>query len=282
MKKWIIAALFLATAWTASAQMYGTFYGVHLFTYKSNLFNSDDLRADSFQAYSFTPGIAGQFEYGYLYENGFSVSGGIQFGTNNQKYKGSDGTYNYDLKATTKTSYLKIPLTFAMQAINDRKMKFIFSWGFYYSYNAGYSDYILYDFKDPTVKDLETRIDKDTYVSNLVGDTAKTSYAMDNRPFKRHGLGALGGVGFNYKIGDKTDLMVQVKGEFLITNAENNEEVTFTPTGSTAITEKPRLDRPFQNYAKYMFAPKTNHNRAGTHPFNFGISIGIRRYLFDF
>lgn len=278
----IVAAMLLLTSWQISAQLYGPFYGVHLYTYKSNLFNSDDFRADSFQKYKMTLGIAGQFEYGFLYENGFSVSGGLQFGSNNQNYIGEDEDYPYDLKAKTKMSFLKIPLTFGWQAVNDRKMKFLFTWGFYYSYNTGYSDYILYDFKGSAIKDVEVNMKKDTWTSNMVDDTAKTSYVMDQRPYRRHGLGALGGVGFNYRIGEKTDLMVQAKMEFLITNAEHNEETVFTPTGSTAVLEKPRLDRPFENYAKYMYAPKTNHNRAGTHPFNLGLSIGIRHYLFDF
>ena len=73
----------------------------------------------------------------------------------------------------------------------------------------------------------------------------------------------------------------QLKGDFTLTNAEITDEIKFSPT-KTATTTYPYSGHAFQNYAKYMHDPKSNYNRASTHPFNVGISIGIRYYLFDF
>lgn len=283
MKKIILIAIFAFVSCQTNAQdLYGSFYGLHLYAYKSNLFNSDDLRADSFQTYKFTPGIAGSFEYGYLYENGFSISGGLQFGTNNQKYSGSDNKIPYTMTATSKLSFLKIPLIMGKQALNDKKMKFLYTWGFYYAYNTGYSDYMMLDYGDSKIKNYEQNLSSNTYTSNLVGDTNKVTYDMSKRPYKRSSWGALASVGFNYRIGKKTDFVLQVKGEYSISNIEVNDEVEFTPTGSTAITEKPKLSHAFGDYAKYMTSGVGNYNRAATHPFNIGLSFGIRHYLFHF
>lgn len=260
---------------------YGTFYGVHLYGYKSNLFNSDDLRVDSFQTYSITPGFGIQAEYGFLAENGFSISGGIQFGTNNQNYKGSHINVPYTMKASTKTSFLKIPLTMGIQAINDKKMKFLYTWGFYYSYLTAASDYMLIDYILPQTRDIETNIKNNEKTVQIIGDTAKARYSMDKRPYRRHGLGALASAGVTYRIGHKTDLLIQAKGEFQFTNMETTDEVVFTPT-SNFTSPYTFLGHAFGNYAKWMDRQPANHNRAATRPFNLGISIGIRHYLWDF
>jgi hypothetical protein len=260
-------------------EAYGPFYGLNVYGYKSNLFNSDDFRADSFQTYSMTMSFAGSFEYGYLYDNGFAVSGGLQWGTCNQNYKGADQEYLYKLTANTKTSYLKIPLTFSHQTRNGKKFKFIYSVGFFYSLNTGYSDKIVLDYNDPNVADYETTISKKTISTKNTKDTFKTSYALDYKQYKTHGLGALAGLGFSYRLKERMEFITQLKGEFQFTDAENSDEILYTPTGSTP--GNPLLRRTYGNYAKYM-SNNQAYKRAATHPFNLGLSLGLRFYVFSF
>ncbi|HPI54501.1 MAG TPA: hypothetical protein PLU10_07380 [Chitinophagaceae bacterium] len=280
MKKIVLLSLLLVTGSLLKAQVYGPYYGINLYGYKSNLFNSDDLRTDTFQSYKITPGFAGSLEYGYLWQNGFSLTTGLQFGTSNQNYKGSDPFLPYTMTANTKMSFIKIPLIFGKQKMNDRKTKLLYTVGFFYSYNTGYSDKIVIDFIDPNTKDLQTTIKKEVETNTVIGDTFKSVYTMDKRPYARHGLGALASLGMIYKLKDKMELIAQVKGEFTITNAENTAEAKYTPVKPTP--GLPEMDYTYGNYAKYMNVSKLNYNRAATHPFNIGISVGLRMYLFDF
>lgn len=278
----ILTLLFIAMS-TASAQAqqseaYGPFYNINFFGYKSNLFNSDDLRADSFQAYALTPGFAGSLEKGYLYDNGFSYSLGIQFGTNNQKYTGSNRFYPYSLTATTKSSFLKIPLVFSHQSMNEKKLKFMYSVGFFYSLNTGYSDEIVMDNTDANLPDYTTKITKKEMVTTNNKDTMKSSYLLDHSPVSVHGFGAIAGAGISYRLASRLELVMQARTEFQFTNMEYNDEILLTPKAGTGSAELKHL---YGNYAKYMTQPGF-YRRAATRPFNLGLQIGLRFYAFTF
>ncbi len=287
MKKIYVACLLLFFAWNINAQdkTYGPFWGLHFYGYKSNLFNSDDFRVDSFQKYKITPGFGGSIEYGYLYQSGFSVSGGIEYGTNNQNYIGEHISYTFDMEAKTKASFLKIPIVFGMQARKDKRLKYFYTLGFYYSYNTGYSDKIVLDFKDSITKQpTETiSIDKDSYTVTYDTSKYQTVLSMDKRPVIRNGAGVLAGMGINYRIKDKIQFIAQLKGEFTFTNIENIEKVRFVyQPGTNNTVGFPYSGYLYNNYSKYMDDKQKNWNRAGTHPFNIGLTVGIRYYLFDF
>lgn len=282
MKKVILGFALLLGSLSSFAQeteAYGPFINFNVYGYKSNLFNSDDVRADSFQTYAITPSFAASIERGRLYENGFSYSVGLQFGTNNQKYKGAHKDYAYTLKATTKSSFIKVPLTLAHQTRNDKKLKFMYSLGVFYSLNTGYSDVIELDYIDPLLPDYTTSITKKGIDTKNNKDTNKTSYTFENSPVNTHGFGALGGVGISYRVKSRTELMVNLKGEFQVTNMESPDENLWTPSGST--TGTPELRRHYGNYAKYMNGTGA-WRRAATHPFNIGLNIGLRFYLYSF
>lgn len=281
MKKIVFSFVCILMTQLASAQLYGKYWGANLNIYKSNLFNADDVRADSFQKYKMTPGVGGSIEYGYLYENGISYSFGLQFGTNNQSYVGNAITGSkLTMEAKTKLSYLKIPFTVTIQHINDKKTKFLYSIGAFYSYNLAYSDIRTFSYSDGSIKPYEMTIKKEVLTANIVGDTAKATYDIKDRPYHRHGIGASAGIGFSRLVKEKVELITQLKGEFQISNAENTDENTLTPTGATS--GYPQADYVYGNYAKYMYAPGKNENRAATHPFTIGLTIGLRFYLFDF
>jgi hypothetical protein len=283
MKKVSILFFILVATFAAQAQQteaYGPYYGVNIFVNKSNLFNSDDLRTDSFQKYKMTPSVSGSVEYGYLYDNGFSVSLGLQWGTANQKYTGEDIYLPYKMTATTKSSYLKIPLLFNHQTRNDKKFKFMYTLGFFYSLNTGYSDKIVLDYIDPNSADFETNITKKGIETTNTKDTNKTSYTFDQSVVRSSGLGAIVGAGISYRLKERTEFTMQIKSEFQFNNSENSDEILFTPTGST--TGNPLLHRVYGNYAKYMNVNNTNYGRATTHPFNVGITLGLRFYVFTF
>lgn len=282
MKKVILGLTFLIASYSAFSQQteaYGPFINFNVYGYKSNLFNSDDFRADSFQTYSMTPSFAASIERGRLYENGFSYSVGLQFGTNNQKYVGAHTNYNYKLTANTKASFLKVPLTLAHQTRNDKKLKFLYSIGLFYSLNTGYSDVIQLDYLDINAADFTTTITKKGYETKNNKDTFKTSYDFENSPVNSHGFGALAGVGISYRVASRTELMVNLKGEFQFSNMESTDENLWTPTGST--TGTPELKHLYGNYAKYM-SNSGAYRRAATHPFNIGLNIGLRFYLYSF
>ena len=283
MKKITILFALLVSGFASQAQIteaFGPFYNVNVFVNKGNLFNSDDLRVDSFQKYAITPAFAGSLEYGRLYDNGFSYSIGLQFGTCGQKYTGVDSAYPYTLNATTKSSFLKVPLTFSHQTRNDKKLKFMYSLGFFYGLTLAYTDKISMDYTDANLPDYETTITKDKIVTTSAKDTTKRSYALDASPVNKHGLGALGGVGVSYRIKPRTEFIAQVKGEFQFTDLENDTEILHTPTDGTAgVTQ---LNYVYGNYAKYMNANSSNFRRAATHPFNLGLTIGLRFYVFTF
>ncbi len=267
----------------AQIEQYGPFVGGTAFVYKSNLYNAQDLHADSVQKYAFTPGFGVSFDFGHKYLNGISISSGISFSTSNQNYKGKDTIIGdvVTFSAKTKMSYLKIPLIFSMQTRNDKKAKAYYSLGVFYSYNTGYSETSTLNYehnnfyRDQTTtiskKSVTTKYDKDTnsYVSNI-----------SERPYQHHGWGAIMALGASKRYSKKGEWFIQTKIEYQISSSENNDEMVFTPAVGSKDTR--HVGHVWGNYAKYMHTTLSNYNRSATHPFDLGLSFGIRYYLFDF
>ena len=109
---------------------------------------------------------------------------------------------------------------------------------------------------------------------------AQQQRKLQQRRFRVNGLGALGSVGIKYQLKEKLEFIAQLKCEFTVTNAEITDEIRFTPINDPL--SFPYSGHAFQNYAKFMDDKNSNWNRASTHPFNLGISVGVRYYLFDF
>jgi hypothetical protein len=269
----------------ASAQAYGPYIGANVFAYKSNLFNSDDLRVDSFQEYVLTPGFTGGFDFGYLFENGVSINSGLHIGQANQRYRGGDSTFPFQIEATTNLTQVKIPITIGKQRMDgEHKTVLIYSAGLYYVYNASYSDDLLVDFTDKNTKDVRVTTNKKSKVEKWdIKDTILNSYLMSSRPYTRHGFGAVANLGISYKLKEKLFLNILARGEFQINNLEVTDQITYTNTRANVNNPiLPVTRHEFGNYAKYMTRLQQNHNRSGTHPFNLGISIGLRYFLFEF
>ncbi len=281
MKKLLLTLTSIMMMLAAQAQLteiYGPYYGGSLFVNKGNLYNSDDYRADSFQKYQLTPNFAGQLELGYLFENGFSIAGCVQFATCNQKYKGADPYYAFTLTANTKSSFIKLPFIISHQTRNDKLLKFIYSVGFYYALTLGYSDQYTIDAIDPASADFTTSISKGlmTTTNSLTKD--KTSYAIRDNIFNTHGLGALAGAGISYRFKEKVEFIAQFRTEMHLTNVENTSENVVSPTDGTP--GFPQYKNLYGNYAKYMSVPDNNYRRAQTRPINMGINLGLRFYKF--
>ncbi|MBL7767174.1 MAG: outer membrane beta-barrel protein [Chitinophagaceae bacterium] len=286
MRKFVTSlAAMLSLSFFAQAQMeqYGPFVGGHAFVYKSNLFNSDDFRSDSVQKYKATMGFGGGFDYGYKGENGVSISSGLYFGTNNQKY-GSEDTIVGDVltfSAETKMSFLKVPLIISIQTRNESNLKAYYSLGAYICYNTGYSETINWDYKhNNSSLDLETTIEKKMMTSKYKGDSNTYSWKLDKRPYRRLGIGAIAAVGVSQKLSKQLDGYIQAKLEYQITNAEYSGETTFTPNNSKSGARY--IDHLWGNYAKYMPDKKSDYERWGTHPFNLGVTFGLRYFIFKF
>lgn len=264
----------------AQTELYGPFVGGAVFVYKSNLYNAHDLAADSVQKYSITPGFGVSFDFGHRYQNGFSVSSGISFSTSNQNYKTNDTIYGDILKFEAKTSmtYLKIPLILSMQTRSDKAAKAFYSLGAFYSYNTGYSETIKYDFK--YANDYTTTIKKQTITTVRDKDSNKYESNVDQRPYHRSGWGAILAIGASKRFNKNTEWFIQTKIEYQISSSENNEEMVFSPAAGSVDTK--RVGHVWGNYAKYMHKTNSNYNRPATHPFNFGLTFGLRYYLYDF
>jgi hypothetical protein len=285
MKKLLSICIFLLASQLVDAQIYGPYIGASFYGYKSNLFNSDDLRVDSFQKYVITPGFAGSFDYGYLWENGVTFNTGLQIGTSNQKYKGGDTTFPYQFEAQTKLTQVKIPITIGKQTMHgEHKVVLIYSAGLYYAYTASYKDELFVNFTNKNIKDLRYVTEKKTFTEKWdIKDTITNAYVMSRRPYTKHGIGVVANLGIAYRIKEKLDFTVLAKAEFQVTNAEITDQIVYT-NAKSGISNPivPESKHAFGNYAKYMTKANQNHNRSGTHPFNIGLSVGLRYYLFEF
>ncbi len=281
MKKTLLALLSLALGLNAQAQLkeiYGPFYSGSVFVNKGNLFNPDDLRADSFQAYALTPNVGLQFDYGYLFENGFSVSGGIHYSTCNQKYTGDNSSYAYSLSGTTNASFIKLPITFSHQTRNDKLFKFIYSVGFFYAYTMGYSDKYTLDYKADNVASTTTTITQKEMTQTMDGSSSKATYALQNNVFHRHNIGALAAAGISYRFKERWEFITQLRSEIFMSNVENINKNVLTPTDGTPGFAQ--YGYVYGNYAKYMRSPNLNDRRSATRPFNLGLTLGLRKYVF--
>ena len=129
-------------------------------------------------------------------------------------------------------------------------------------------------------KDLTTTIDKKTIENKYGGDTSKYASTVDQRPYRRHGWGAILGLGASKRFNQNAEGFIQFKIEYQISSSENNDEMIYTPTAGSK--EIKRTGHVWGNYAKYMRSANSNYNRPATHPFNMGLTFGLRYYLFDF
>jgi hypothetical protein len=123
-------------------------------------------------------------------------------------------------------------------------------------------------------------IDKFTIENEFSGDTSTYISEVEDRPYRRHGWGAVMAMGLSKQFNKNAEWFVQAKMEYQISNSEFNEETLFTPASGSS--DKRKLGHVWGNYAKYMHRANSNYNRPFTHPFNIGVTFGIRYYLFDF
>ncbi len=278
-------ALLLSTVSSAFSQVEqsGPFIGGNGFIYKSNLYNAHDAATDSVQKYSITMGFSGGFDFGYKSLNGISISSGISFGTSNQNYKSNDTIFGDILKftANSKMTFVKIPLILSMQTRNDKPLKAFYSLGLFYSYNSGYSETINWDYTYNNFSpDLTTTIKKQSIENKYDKDTNKYVSNLSERPYRRHGWGAIMAMGASKRFNKNSEWFLQAKIEYQISSSENNDEIIFTPAAGSKDTK--RVGHVWGNYAKYMHKKEGNYNRPATHPFNLGITFGIRYFLWDF
>ncbi len=267
---------------TAQIEQYGPFVGGTAFVYKSNLYNAQDFASDSVQKYSTTMGFGAGFDFGHKYLNGISISSGLHFGTNNQNYKSKD-TIPGDIltfTANAKMTFIKIPLVVSMQTRNDKAAKAFYSMGLFYSYNTGYSEKINWEYKHNTALNHTTTIKKQTIENAFPKDSNKYVSNVDQRPYNRHGWGAILGMGASKRYSKNAEWFCQLKIEYQISSSENNDEMVFTPAAGSVDTK--HVGHVWGNYAKYLHRTNSNYNRPATHPFDLGLSFGIRYYLFDF
>ena len=285
MKKLYVSVLLLSVfslKSIAQIEQYGPFVGASAFVYKSNLYNAQDLHADSVQNYAITPGFGVSFDFGRKFLNGISISSGLSFSTSNQNYKGKDPVIGdaVTFSAKTKMSYLKIPLIFSMQTRNDKKAKAYYSLGVFYSYNTGYSETSTLNYDKNVYPDQTTTISKQTVTTKYNNDTNSYVSNISARPYQRHGWGAIMALGASKRYSKNGEWFIQTKIEYQISSSENNDEMVFTPAKGSKDTR--HVGYVWGNYAKYMRSANSNYNRSATHPFNLGLSFGIRYYLFDF
>ncbi|MBK7763780.1 MAG: outer membrane beta-barrel protein [Bacteroidetes bacterium] len=279
----LITFSFLSVFANAQIEHYGPFVGGNVFVYKSNLYNAKDLASDSVQKYKATMGFSGGFDFGYRMLNGISISSGISFGTSNQKYASKDSIVGdvVDFKATTKMSFIKIPIVLSMQTRNDKPTKAYYSLGLFYSYNTGFSDNATWDYKHNSFSPDRTMNIDGEIVENLFANDKKIySSKISERPYRRHGWGAILGLGASKRFSEKAEWFIQSRIEYQVSSSENTDELIFNPTPGSV--EERRVGRVFGNYAKYMQNTKSSYDRPATHPFNIGLTFGLRYYLFDF
>ncbi|HNF71621.1 MAG TPA: outer membrane beta-barrel protein [Chitinophagaceae bacterium] len=285
MKKTGLALTFLLAFITGQAQIeqYGPYIGLNVFGYKSNLYNAEDLASDSVQKYKMTFGFSGGFDFGYRALNGISISSGISFGTCNQNYSSTDSIVGdiVAFKATTKMSYLKIPVVVTMQTRNEKPVKAYYSLGLFYSYNTGASDEATWDYTHNAFSpDLTLNIKGETIEKLYSNDKTKYEAKVNERPYRRHGWGGIFALGLSKQYSKKGEWFAQAKIEYQISSSENTDELTYTPTPGSM--EPRRTDHVWGNYAKFMPDNTSAYSRPATHPYCLGINIGIRRYLYDF
>lgn len=281
MKKKLLVLLSLAFGFQAHAQLkeiYGPFYSGAVFVNKGNLFNPDDLRADSFQTYALTPNVGLQFDYGYLFESGISISGGLHYSTCNQKYSGSDPSYAYTLSGTTNASFIKLPFTISHQTRNDKLFKFIYSAGFFYAYTMGYKDQYSLDYKADNVATTNTTITQTDMTQTMEGSSSKASYALRDNVFHRHNIGAMVAAGISYRFNERWEFITQLRSEIFMSNVENINQNVLTPADNTPGFAQ--YGYVYGNYSKYMRSSNLNDRRSATRPFNLGLTLGLRKYVF--
>ena len=286
MKKFYLSLcllVFCGSRLMAQIEQYGPFIGGSAFVYKSNLYNAQDLHADSVQKYAFTPGAGISFDFGYRYLNGFSVSSGLSFSTSNQKYSGHDSIIGdvVTFSAKTKMSFIKVPLILSMQTRNDKPVKAFYSLGVFASLNTGYSETATWDYAHQNFyRNHTTTITKKTIETKYNNDTTKYQSTVSERPYRTLGWGAIMAMGISKRYSKKSEMYIQARIDYQISSSENNDQVVFTPvSGSADVRHEGYV---WGNYAKYMHKLSSNYNRPATHPFNLGITFGIRHYIFDF
>ncbi len=298
MKKHILALLSLVACFSASAQyeyapngrndapLLGMQWGLTGGGMTTMLTNRDDINADGrlnpqMMNFNYTAGVEGI----YWFQKTVGFGGQLLYWNGGAKYTGTDtfvaNPSKINLKATTKMTYLKLPLLFHFKSFNryypNRRTRFSAMFGPYVALLNSFSDDVtLTKDDDPNFKST-SGISGTSYESNGVKGK------LNGNIYKPFDLGFVFGVGGEVRLWKRTTVALHIRTDVGISDVEDKRSRKIKYDGTLTEVD---FGNPWEGiYAKFN-SPNALDNLAGfqsnrpaTKNFSVGAFLSIRKYF---
>ncbi len=292
MKKQIFSFLLIITFSSAFAQyeysavgrndapVLGLNWGLVGGGYTSMLTNRDDLRADGRldpQMMNFN--WAAGAECMYWFQVNFGFGGQLMYWNGGAKYTGFDTLSKLKLNASTKMTFLKMPLMFYFKSYNrykpNRRTRMNVCFGPYIALLSGFSDGgSLTDEQGIKVSTFE--------VDGNRLDNGVVKGKINGKIFNPFDIGFVFGVGAEARLWRRTVVALTLRTDVGITNLENTKGLKITYDGNPVAQDFNYWEG---YYAKYITPTPTDVaegyglNRRATKSFSVGAFLTIKKYF---
>ena len=249
--------------------------------YTSLMTNRDDIDADQrmdpqMQNLKYALGI----ERIYWFQPTVGIGSQFFLWNSGDAYVGDDTITKIQLKGTTSSTYLKLPILFHFKSFNryypNRRVRFTVSFGPYAA--------LMTNFK---VKNVYTKATDKNYLQEVIFDGLRFTGAGQNgqlsgKIYNPFDLGMVFAFGGEVRLSRRTVLVAQLRADVGFSNIENTRLLTFKADNSSTETNFNVWNG---YYAKYVqpnaidvlngFEP----NRPATKNLSFGGFISLRKYM---
>jgi len=276
MKKFLIVPALLL-AGSAMAQK-GLHVGVRIQPQSTWLYNQDDSDEGPELDFKSSFGMSGGLEVGYHLTDGFGLGLGLLYSSHNQKYEGKTEVAGVTLsneEAHTRLNHLKIPIMIQLNTDSEAGSMFSFFVGPQFNLLMGYKDKLTSTPKTGTATTLEA---SGTEMTTTYGSFS-TKETLDASPYTKSQLGAVLGMGAQFKLADNLFLGVELRFDYLFGDAENKKAKV------TARTINGVTDPTFSSYevwnntdSKYTNSTQPR-DRAKTSAFSGGFGLTFKYVL---
>jgi len=308
MKKLLLSLIFVTIVQVVFAQfnyipngvndapVLGKQYGIVGGGFTAMLNNRDDIDADERldpQMMNFSYG--GGVEYIYWFQNTVGFGGQINHWVSGAAYKGVDKSYpqyKLNLDATSKLTYLKMPLLFHFKSYNryhpNRRLRFSAAFGPYAALLLNYSEDVrLYN--DSAKVEFKANYSAKELESTSSMTTIKTKGRFSSELYNKFDLGFVFAVGGEMRLWKRTVLALHVRTDVGISNVENTRsmKIKYADASGNYPVNAPEVDFKFWDgyYSKFNqpnaadIAAGWQSNRPATKNFSVGAFISLRKYF---
>jgi hypothetical protein len=292
MKKQILSLLTLFVCYTASAQfdyhskgrwdapVLGMEWGLTGGGYTAMQPNRDDMEADQrldpqMMNFTYAAGVEGI----YWFQKSVGFGGQLLLWNSGAVYTGKDTLTKLDLNATTKMTYLKLPLLFHFKSYNryypNRRTRFSAMFGPYVALMSSFSDEV-------TLSNAEFNIKTTSTIDNQTISSPGVQGKINGKIYKPFDLGFTFGVGGELRLWKRTVVALQIRTDLGFFDIEDKRDRKVKYDNNPLEYDFKYWDGLYSKYNTPNILDNLagfQANRPATKNFSVGAFLSLRKYF---